>query len=64
MKVKIKSFNGELPSYLMVGKEYKLVKPIDRHGIGIIVTDDGYWCHVQVLSQSERLNGGSWEVVE
>lgn len=64
MKIKIKSFNGELPSYLTVGKVYEVVKPIDKYGIAQINTDDGYLCDVQLLHASDRLNGGSWEVVD
>lgn len=64
MKVKIKSFNGELPSYLSADKTYEVVRPMNYLGIAQIYTDDGYLCDVQLLSESMRLNGGSWEIVE
>lgn len=63
MKIRIKTYNGELPSYLTVGKVYEVVVGMDKYGIAQIKTDDGYLCDVQLLSASDRLNGGSWEVV-
>ena len=63
MKVKIKSFNGELPSYLTVGKEYEVV---NWYGVAIknpmIIDDLGDEIAI-VVSKSSHLNGGSWEVV-
>jgi len=64
MKVKIKSFKGELPDYLTVGKEYEVIAGVDSYGIAQIKTDDGYLCDIQLTAPSQRLNGGSWEVVE
>ena len=63
MKVKIKSFNGELPSYLTAGKIYEVVSEIDKYGITKIKTDDGYLCNIQLYSPSQRLNGGEWEII-
>ena len=60
MKVRIKSFNGELPSYLTVGKLY------DATGDGIsceIIDDDGDVINVYILCSS-HLNDGSWEIVD
>lgn len=60
MKIKIKNFNGELPDYLTVGKEYECfvnfgdISFPDDIGVQIYIDMD-ICCH---------LNGGSWEVVE
>lgn len=61
MKVKIKTFNGELPSYLTVGKEYEVVNGtppcleiIDNYGHVVYILVNG----------CPHLKGGSWEVVE
>ena len=60
MKVKIKNFNGELPSYLTVGKEY-VVK--SRGALGFwIVTDDLMENYV-LIDDCCFLNGGSWEII-
>ena len=64
MKVKIKSFNSELPSYLTVGKEYEVIAGMDSYGVAQIKTDDGCICDIQMIAHSRHLNGGSWEVVE
>ena len=64
MKVKIKSFNGELPEYLTLGKEYKVVTPMNYLGLAQIYTDDGFLCDIQLLRKSNRLNGGYWELIE
>ena len=61
MKIRIKTYNGELPSYLTLGKVYDF----KEWGLGIgglIKTDDNYEIHVQMLN-CDDLNGGSWEVV-
>ena len=63
MKIRIKTYNGELPSYLSVDKSYEVVTPMNYLGLAQIYTDDGFLCDVQLLSESRRLNGGSWEVV-
>ena len=59
MKVKIKSYNGEL-SYLTPEKEYEVIESnsdyfvieADRHGKAFCRMNDCY-----------HLNGGSWEIV-
>ena len=62
MKVKIKSFNGELPSYLTVGKVYEVVFD-NGHGIVSCESDDGFIFDACIIAPSARLNGGYWEVV-
>lgn len=64
MKIKIKEFNGDLPDYLTLGKTYDVVTPMNYLGLAQIYTDDNCLCDVQLLSESMRLNGGSWEIVE
>ena len=60
MKVKIKSFNGELPSYLTMGKLYQLYF---NHEITMIETDDKHVAYINI-DNCKYLNGGSWEVVD
>ena len=66
MKVKIKSFNGELPCYLTEGKVYFVQGYWDNDNDMPIVSPD-YGEHI-VLSCSGigcgHLNGGSWEIIE
>ena len=63
MKVKIKSFNGELPSYLTLGKEYEVVSfLLDGGNFPRIVNDDGFRLILRLYCCS-HLNGGSWELV-
>jgi zona occludens toxin (predicted ATPase) len=62
MKVKIKTYNGELPSYLTVGKVYEVVAPTSNNGVRII-TDDGAFLSTEI-NNSPTLNGGSWEIIE
>lgn len=62
MKIKIKSFNGELPEYLTLGKEYVVISNTIKHGVRI-VTDDGMFLSTGI-NNSPTLNGGSWEIVE
>ena len=60
MKIKIKSFNGELPSYLTIGKVYKASRlSNDLFGFR---SDDGR-SMIATFKQSAHLNSGSWEVV-
>ena len=63
MKVKIKEYFGELPEYLTEGKVYEVVTPINYLRLAQIYTDDNYLRDIQSLSESMRLNGGSWEIV-
>lgn len=62
MKIKIKTYNGELPTYLTAGKEY------DFYGLscmtaGDITSDDGDNDFI-ILQNCIHLNGGSWEVCD
>lgn len=62
MKIRIKTYNGELPSYLTVGKVYETHNLNHKTLFGLI-TDDGRKM-IAVLDNSSHLNGGEWEVVE
>lgn len=55
MKVKIKSFDGELPDYLTEGKEYKVYL---NHDITMIETDDKHIAYIDI-DKCRYLNGGS-----
>ena len=59
MKIRIKTYNGELPSYLTVGKVYQV---FFNHEITMIETDDKYVAYIDI-GKCRYLNGGSWEVV-
>ena len=61
MKIRIKTYNGELPSYLTVGKVYD--GAINYSSPYVLILDD-YGDELDVrLDSSNHLNGGSWEVV-
>lgn len=60
MKVRIKSFNGKLPSYLVEGKVYEFEK-VGCNG-GWLKNDD--FDDYIILDGCDHLNGGSWEIVE
>lgn len=64
MKVKIKSFNGELPDYLSKNGEYDLFH--DKiHGIDFYsILDKNMNIKNICLEHCDHLNGGSWEVLE
>lgn len=64
MKICIKTYNGELPSYLTVGKVYDCFHE-KIHGINFyeIISDNGRLKSI-IFDKCEHLNGGSWEVVE
>lgn len=61
MKVKIKSFNGELPDYLTAGKKYEFKKL--KEYCGLVTVDNGLE-YFTYLNGSCHLNGGDWEVLE
>lgn len=63
MKIKIKNYNGELPSYLTVGKEYEVVYVNEISRTKYILDDDGDELGLKI-DDSFHLNGGSWEIVE
>ena len=64
MKIRIKTYNGELPSYLTAGKvygvdcfyesnqKYPCIYADNKHHIAVMVDKCGH------------LNGGSWEVCD
>ena len=65
MKIKIKTYNGELPSYLTVGKVYEVAYLFDDiENLPCIRADND----AQIVCSRDigcgHLNGGSWEVVE
>lgn len=61
MKIRIKTYNGELPSYLTVGKVYILDNILDLES-GNIWNDEENTIFI-VIDYCHHLNGGSWEVV-
>lgn len=63
MKVKIKSFNGELPYYLTLNTEYTCAKPSSEDDY-IFIDDDINYTRAITLKNCWHLNGGSWEIVE
>lgn len=64
MKIKIKSFNGELPSYLTVGKVYDVHQTVKNRVISRIRNDRGHLISINLKHGCCYLNSGSWEVVE
>lgn len=60
MKIKIKTYNGELPSYLTVGKVYEVWG--DDGWYSQIFDDENDMCQIS-MDNCDRLNGGEWEVV-
>ena len=62
MKIKIKSFNGDLPSYLSSEQSYE-IEHIDHEGRHFICTEQVEYVCV-TLDNCKHLNGGSWEVVD
>lgn len=61
MKVRIKTFNGDLPEYLTEGMVYPLDTTQDLES-GDIYCDDGERIFIQI-NECAFLNGGSWEIV-
>lgn len=59
MKVKIKSYSGELP-YLTTEKEYEV---IDISGIFFIIRADNQDNIMGTFNDCHHLNNGSWEIV-
>ena len=60
MKVRIKTFYGELPEYLTEGKVYIFE---DTLYIGGYVLVDNKKIYIY-LNNCHHLNGGSWEIVD
>ena len=63
MKVKIKSFNRKLPSYLTEGKVYEVFDYDYENDFGYLFDDKGDEITF-VQHRSQHLNGGSWEIVK
>jgi len=64
MKVKIKSFNGNLPDYLTLGKYYDVIEPDEFFSDGLYYILDDYKDSCLIyLEDCGYLNGGEWEVV-
>ena len=63
MKVEIKSFNGNLPPYLTLGKHYKVDKDFGDGDLGLF-DDSGFWFITRIDEPCSFLNGGEWEVVD
>ena len=62
MKVKVKSFNGELPEYLIEDKEYEIeFIMLDSVFITTDFDDHEYVCIT--LNNCKHLNGGDWEII-
>ena len=62
MKVKIKKFFGDLPSYLTLSKVYEVFDYHKEMGTGYILDDEGYEITFKLYG-SAHLNYGSWEIV-
>ena len=63
MKVKIKSFNGNLPNYLTLGKLYEVIGNNFASGLCYILDDYNDPCLIY-LEDCSYLNGGEWEIVD
>ena len=63
MKIRIKSFNGELPEFLTAGRVYDVVKVPDSMHRVVINDNNGNRMSTN-LYKSGYLNGGSWELVD
>ena len=61
MKIRIKTYNGELPSYLTEGKVYEV--EIREFSKKYIRDDVGYPLIIN-HENCNHLNGGSWEVCD
>lgn len=62
MKIKVKSFNGKLPSYLTESRVYEVLGNVTVNGQVFfnIIADNGSMASVCC----HDLNGGEWEFVE
>ena len=60
MKIKIKSFNEDLPDYLTFGKVYECFV---NFGDISFPDDIGVQTYID-MDNCRHLNGGSWEVVD
>lgn len=64
MKIRIKTYNGELPSYLTVGKVYEVTHNYENDSDHPCIIGDHGFELVLLVYHCGHLNGGSWEVVE
>ena len=64
MKIRIKTYNGDLPSYLTVGNVYEVIE-VDYLGFADLfsIYDDDDVLRIVNKENFDYLNGGSWEVV-
>lgn len=62
MKIRIKTYNGELPSYLSKDKRYEIEYIMGGSFFITTCFDDPEYISV-TMSNCNHLNGGSWEVV-
>ena len=60
MKIRIKTYNGELPSYLTVGQVYDVKS---RGVLGFWISVDHHGDIYVLLDDCGFLNGGDWELV-
>lgn len=64
MEIRIKSFNGVLPDYLKVDKQYSVISGYVVDGDYFVTVEGGMAVPVNTsLKGCRHLNGGSWEVV-
>ena len=63
MKIKIKSYNGELPNYLTLDKEYEVLE-CDDDVDGFSIVDDQGAIIYTLRTSIRHLDGGEWEIVE
>jgi hypothetical protein len=63
MKIRIKTFNGELPSYLTVGKVYEVDCFYENNQKYPCIYADNKHHIVLEINKCWHLNGGSWEIV-
>ena len=62
MKIKIKSFNGELEDFLTLNKSYLVQEVLNNYLLS--VKDDNGDTMIVYTEECDFLNGGSWEVVD
>lgn len=62
MKIRIKTYNGDLPSYLTVGKVYEVSPSEGFDGLYDLIDDTSDTLNIDI-DDCIHLNGGSWEIV-
>ena len=63
MKVRIKSYNSELPQYLTEGKGYEIEYMMNSTFFITTDLDDPEYISISLVN-CDHLNGGEWELVE